>query len=77
MKNRIDILIVIVGMITGFIVILMHLTGLWPCAAMSKFEKLFLSNNPNNTTTIKNEVGPKNNFIDGIYYLLVNLFRCK
>ena len=53
MKNRIDVFIVTVGMITGFIVILMHLTGLWPCAAMNKFEQLFLSNNSNITTTEK------------------------
>ena len=59
MKNRIDVFLVIVGMIMGFIVILMHLTGIWPCAAMSKFDKLFLSNNLNNTTTIKNEAGPQ------------------
>lgn len=76
MKNRIDVFLVIVGMITGFIVILMHLTGLWPCAAISKFDKLFLPNN-SNITTIKNEDGNLNNFIDEIHYLLVNLFRCK
>jgi hypothetical protein len=76
MKNRIDVFLVIVGMITGFIVILMHLTGLWPCAAMSKLEKLLLSNN-SNITTIKNDGGIINSFIDEIHYLLVNLFHCK
>ncbi len=76
MKNRIDVFLVIVGMVIGFIVILMHLTGLWPCAAMSKFDKLFLSNNSNIVTT-KNEDGTMKVFTDEIHYLLVNLFHCK
>ncbi len=75
MKNRIDVFLVTAGMMIGFIVILMHLTGIWPCTAINKFEQLFLSNNSNIATT-KTEGGIKN-LTDGIHYLLVNLFRCK
>lgn len=75
MKNRIDVFVVTAGMIIGFIVILMHLTGIWPCIAINKFGQLFLSNNSNIATT-KSEDGTKN-FTDEIHYFLVNLFRCK
>ena len=76
MKNRIDVFLVTAGMIIGFVVIIMHLTGIWPCTAINKFEKLFLSNNSNITTT-KTESGTLTNFTDEIYYWLANLFRCK
>ena len=75
MKNRIDVFLVTMGMIIGFIVIVMHLTDVWPCDAMNKFDKFFLLNN-SNIGTLK--IGNKSiNIISETHYLLADLFRCK
>ncbi len=75
MKNRIDVFIVAMGMIIGFIVIIMHLTAVWPCEAMNKFDKFFISHN-SNTSTLK--IGNKSlNIISETHYLLSGLFHCK
>ena len=70
MKNeRIDVYLVAIGMIVGFVVILMNLTGMWPCAIINAVNGSFLVNNPiiNSTTS----------FMDGTHHLLTNLFQCK
>ncbi len=75
MKNNIDVYLVTMGMVIGFMVIIMHLTAIWPCSAMSKIDKLFLSSNPAMGTL---KIGNKSlNVISEMHYLLTNLFRCK
>ncbi len=51
MNNRIDVILVVCGMIIGFIVILMHLTGMWPCSIINKLDKTF-SFNYSNTSAL-------------------------
>ena len=81
MNSRIDIIIVTAGMIIGFSVILMHLTGMWPCTIITKLDKLFLTNNSNSISLTQSQgltgEWTFQNFIKELHYLLTNLFRCK
>lgn len=70
MKNgRIDVYLVAIGMIVGFVVILMNLTGMWPCSIINSVDGSFLANNP----IINSTAG----FMDGTHHVLTNLFQCK
>jgi hypothetical protein len=72
-SNGIDVILVALGMIIGFVVILMHLTDMWPCSMINavngSLNGSFLANNPlvNSTTS----------FMDGTHHLLTNLFQCR
>ncbi len=74
MENRIDVILVACGMVIGFIVILMHLTGMWPCSIINKLDKTFSFNHSNTPAlgglTFKN-------FVEEAHFALTNLFRCK
>jgi hypothetical protein len=74
MNNRIDVILVAFGMIIGFIVIIMHLTGLWPCSIINKLDKTFSFNYSNIPSfgglTFKN-------FVEDTHSALTNLFHCK
>jgi hypothetical protein len=67
--NGIDVILVALGMIIGFIVILMHLTDMWPCSIINAVNGSFLVNNHliNSTTS----------FMGGTHHLLTNLFQCR
>ncbi len=70
MKSKgIDVILVALGMIIGFVVILMHLTEMWPCSMINAVNGSFLTINPviNSTT----------GFMDGTHHLLTNLFQCR
>ena len=70
MKSKgIDVILVALGMIIGFVVILMHLTEMWPCSMINTVNGSFLTINPviNSTT----------GFMDGTHHLLTNLFQCR
>jgi hypothetical protein len=70
MKNeRIDVYLVAIGMTVGFVVILMNLTGMWPCSIINSVNGSFLPNNPIINST--------SGFMDGTHHLLTNLFQCK
>ncbi len=75
MINNFDVVLVIAAMLIGFSVILMHLTGLWPCTIIQKMDKLSVMNYSNGLTMIGRE--PLKSSIGEIHYLLTNLFRCK
>lgn len=80
MNNRIDVILVVSGMIIGFIVIIMHLTGLWPCSIINKLDKTWSFNYSNNSATEGGGEGGRmtfNNFVGGVHFALTNLFRCK
>ena len=34
-----DVILVAVGLIVGFMVIVIHLTGIWPCSIINKIDK--------------------------------------
>jgi hypothetical protein len=76
MDNRIDVILVACGMIIGFIVIIMHLTGLWPCSIINKLDKTF-SFNYSNTSALAGGGLNFKNFVGGAHFALTNLFRCK
>ena len=76
MNNRIDVILVVCGMIIGFIVIIMHLTGLWPCSIINKLDKTF-SFNYSNTSALGRRRMTFKNFVGGAHFALTNLFRCK
>ncbi len=75
MMNNFDVVLVIIALLIGFSVILMHLTGLWPCTIIHKSDKSSIMNYSNGLTIIGGE--PLKSFINEIHYLLTNLFRCK
>ena len=68
-----DVILVAVGLIVGFMVIVIHLTGIWPCSIINKTNKSSLKNL--NIFSINEETFQK--FIDDMHYLLTNLFLCK
>jgi len=68
-----DIILVAVGLIVGFMVIVIHLTGIWPCSIINKINNSSLKNL--NIFSINEETYQK--FIDDMHYLLTNLFLCK
>jgi len=68
-----DVSLVAVGLIVGFMVIVIHLTGIWPCSIINKIDKPSLNNL--NIFSINKETFQK--FIDDMHYLLTNLFLCK
>jgi hypothetical protein len=78
MNNRIDVILVVCGMIIGFIVIIMHLTGLWPCSIINKLDKTF-SFYYSNTSALEGGGGGTTfkDFVGGAHFALTNLFRCK
>jgi hypothetical protein len=65
----IDVILVAVGMTVGFVVILMHLTGMWPCSILNTVNGSFLTNNPLTNYTAS--------LTDGTHHLLTNLFQCR
>jgi hypothetical protein len=67
--EKIDVILVAVGMTVGFIIILMHLTDMWPCSILNIVNGSLVANNPiiNSTT----------GFMDGTHHLLTNLFQCR
>ena len=65
----IDVILVALGMTVGFVVILMHLTDIWPCSILNSVNGSLLVNNP----IINSTAG----FMDGTHHLLTNLFQCR
>ncbi len=74
MKNRVDVFLVTLGMIIGFTVILMHLTGLWPCNIIIKLDKIS-SVNHLNVPIVGGETFK--DFVEKAHFVLTNFFRCK
>lgn len=75
MKNNIDILIVGLGMAIGFTVVIMHLTGFWPCSIINGIEKMAIPNNIKNISLSTNNASGMKNTNNMIYYL-ESFFRC-
>ena len=73
MIKNFDVAIVAIGLIVGFMVIVMHLTGIWPCNIINKIDKSSLNNI--NVFSFNKESFQK--FTDDMRYLLTNLFLCK
>ena len=73
MKKNFDVVLVAIGLIIGFMVIVMHLTGIWPCNILNKINNSSL--NKLNIFSINEESYQK--FIDDMHYWLTNLFLCK
>jgi len=73
MIRSFDVILVAAGLIIGFMVIVMHLTGIWPCDIIKKLDKTSL--NKFNILSINEETFQK--FIDDIHYFLASLFLCK
>ena len=73
MIKNFDVVLVAIGLIVGFIVIVMHLTGIWPCNILNKINNSSL--NKLNIFSINEESYQK--FIGDMHYLLTNLFLCK
>jgi hypothetical protein len=73
MIRNFDVVLVAIGLIVGFMVIVMHLTGIWPCSFINKIDKSSLSNL--NIFSLNKESFQK--FTDDMHYLLTNLFLCK
>lgn len=74
MAKYFDVVLVTVGLIIGFSVIVMHLTGLWPCNIFYKLDNLSILGKNYNNSTNENYL---NAVMDKIHYLRVNLFLCK
>jgi|SRR3954453_16514708 hypothetical protein len=70
-----DVILVAVGLIVGYMVIVIHLTGIWPCSIINKIDKSSLNNLNLNVLSLNEETYQK--FIDDMHYLLTNLFLCK
>jgi len=70
MKNNFDVILITLGMTVGFIVIIMNLTGMWPCNI------IYISDKPlfNNNSSLMQQTS--NHFIDDTRYWLIHLFRC-
>ena len=68
-----DVILVAVGLMVGFMMIVIHLTGIWPCSIINKIDTSSLKNL--NILSINEETYQK--FIDDMHYLLTNLFLCK
>ena len=68
-----DVILVAVGLIVGFMVIVIHLTGIWPCSIINGINKSSLKNL--NIFSINEETYQKS--IDDMHYFLTNLFLCK
>jgi hypothetical protein len=73
MFRNFDVILVTIGLIIGFMVIVMHLTGIWPCNIINKIDKTSL----NNFNIFSINEATYQNFIGDMHYLLANLFLCK
>lgn len=77
MRKNVDILIVGLGMAIGFSVVLMHLTGLWPCSIINGFEKTFFTTGiHNNSNTMQINYSNNTSSTNSLIYYLKNFFRC-
>lgn len=74
MIKHYDVVLVTAGLIIGFSVIVMHLTGIWPCNILYKLDNLSISGKHHMNST--NELN-LNKVMDEIHYLRVNFFLCK
>jgi hypothetical protein len=70
MKFFFDVILITICMAVGFVVIIMNLTGMWPCNILYTVDKYPFTNNSSLTQQ------DSNNFIDYTRYWLINLFRC-
>jgi hypothetical protein len=69
MANNLDVIAIALGMTIGFVIILMNLTGIWPCDLIHAIDSSPLVNNVNSIASI-------NNLISDTHYWLAYLFRC-
>ena len=69
-SKHIDVILVGLGMTIGFCVILMNLTGMWPC------QLLDATGNYINVDSLQNSDQPLNKIIYDMHYWLKDLFRC-
>ena len=65
-----DVVIVALAMTIGFCVILMNLTGLWPCQILEATGQYF------QIDTLQNSTGSIDKIMYDLHNSLVGLFRC-
>ena len=68
--NNLDVILIGLGMTIGFCVILMHLTGMWPCQIIEGTGQFI------NVDTLQNSDEPISKFTYDMHYWLKGLFRC-
>ena len=77
-----DIAVVVLGMISGFAIVLMNFTGMWPCTIIQTLNKSPLADYVNSNGLVSNLAdyvnsnGLVSNTIGDIHYWSTNLFRC-
>ncbi len=65
-----DVIVVALAMTIGFSVILMNLTGLWPCQILEATGQYF------QIDTLQNSTEPVGKVMYDMHYSLEGLFRC-
>jgi hypothetical protein len=74
MIKHYDVVLVTAGLIIGFSIIVMHLTGMWPCNIIYKIDNLSIFGKSHMNSTNKDYL---DKVMDEIHYLRANLFLCK
>jgi hypothetical protein len=74
MIKHYDVVLVTAGLIIGFSIIVMHLTGMWPCNIIYKIDNLSILGKSHMNSTNKDYL---DKVMDEIHYLRANLFLCK
>ncbi|CAN5637929.1 hypothetical protein BH23THE1_BH23THE1_16760 [soil metagenome] len=65
-----DVIAIALAMAVAFFVVLMNLTGMWPCQLLEASGKYF------QVDTLQNSTEPINKIIYDTHYSLKGLFRC-
>ena len=69
-SNNLDVILIGLGMTIAFCVILMNLTGMWPCQLIEA------SGNYINVDNLQNSEQPLNKFTHDMHHWLKGLFQC-
>ena len=69
-SNNLDVILIGLGMIIGFCIILMHLTGMWPCQLLDASGQMLQIDRYGYTDQ------PINKIIYDMHYWLKDLFQC-
>lgn len=68
--KHMDVIVIALAMTIGFCVILMNLTGMWPCQLLEATGQYY------QVDTLQNSTEPINKIIYDTHYSLKGLFRC-